>query len=169
MEAIKKDNLKKISPERIDMIIKNYRKEELVPSTKAWELWDTSFFNKIDFQGSTGTFLKRFIERMKKNNKTLTEKDFKELFPELKYNIPYIDPMQFNSFYISYNEINRIAMLLQEELNTTWDETIQIVEYTFRGKDWSYNGMYKVIGCVSRKVKNLLFTKKMIKNIKEAS
>jgi hypothetical protein len=169
MEAIKKQEVREIRPERIDMIIKNYRKEELVPSAKAWELWSASFFNKVDMLGKCVTFINRLRERNKTNNRTLTEQDFQELFPELKYNIPYIDPMEFNSFNISYDEINRIAMLLQEELNTTWEESVHLVKSTFRGNDWSYNGMYRIAGCVNSRLKALLFTKKMINNLKKVS
>lgn len=165
MNPIKKEEIREISPERIDLILKNYHEAELVPSAKAWERWSNQFFNKIIPNSTCMKYIKVLRERLKKDNTTIDEKEFKELFPDLKYT-QYIDPMTYKDYYISFNEINRLAMLLQEEIPLTWEETKLAIEYTFRGNDWSYQGLYTVMGAVSNRAKTLLFTKNFInKNI----
>lgn len=156
---IEKKDINNISIEKINKILKSYKKEELVPSAHAWELWISDFWNKVDLKNDIMKYVNRFRDYRFQNEK-MTEEDFKRVFPELEYT-QYVDPMSYNSFYISNDEINRIAMLLQEELNIEWLKATLLVKYTFRGNHWNYRGLYSVSGSVCSKLKSRLMIKGM--------
>lgn len=113
-----------------------------------------------------------FIERIKvfRNSTSFEESDFIKLFPELKFGRKYINPMDFKLYNISKKEIEIIAFKLSEEIKfIEFSQLRQIVEYTFRGKEWNYKGFFNCSGIVSKELKRALFNQEIFSNFIKAS
>lgn len=165
---LKKEENTYIDIKKIDLIIKNYDKNNLVPSSKAWEMWFSNFFNRINLNRNDS----KFIERIKifRDSVSFEESDFKEIFPELKYTNKYINPMSFELYNISKKECERLAFLIQEEAPfVDFFQLKLIIEYTFRGRDWNYKGFYKTCGVVSKELKRVLINQELTTYKKKAS
>lgn len=152
---------KDICPKRIDLIIKNYDKKELVPSARAWEMWQSSFFNKLPI-----IKLVEGINNLKKFELSgdFSESSFKFFFKDLNYSIQYINPIEFNSFTISQKEKQRIAFLLQDELPLSWEKLNLLVRYLYRESQdqWNFETLRKLSGCVCENLSSALLLNKYI-------
>jgi len=165
---LKKEVNQTLNLQRIDSIIRDYNKENLVPSSKAWELWFSNFFNRINLNRNDVNFIKRI--KIFRDSNSFEETDFKNIFPELKFGGQYINPMSFELYNISKKEIEIVAFKLSEEIEfIEFSQLRQIVEYTFRGKEWNYKGFFNCSGIVSKKLKRALLDQEIFSNFRKVS
>lgn len=122
---------------KIKEILNDYNQKDLVPSAKAWELWQAQFFNKVK---TNETFINEWetIKLIKKNDINLTEKEFNNYFPKATYSIQYINPLEYKKYTLSNKARNKIGLKLSILLPMNWDILDTILKSYYRGTDWTY-------------------------------
>lgn len=146
-------DLSKININNTINILNSYNEEELTPSNKAWDLWQKTFFCKLDFHGKDMLYINKFNKF--KDDGDYSKLSFDKMFPDLKYD-NYINPLSFYSYDLSMKEKQRISMMLQDEISLPWDTIYNVVSYFYQSEKWNYESLCFAAGMVSPQLQHNL-------------